>query len=141
MFPALPDFLRLAEQHVLDAERSIVLQRHRIDRLRAVGADISDAQALLSTFSNTLLVMQRHLRVARAGQALQQRLAIARALARQKLNGQSEVVTDEAVEREAAPLMNGLFVQGPQNGIALTTQALKTPIPVHSPSTAISSDP
>jgi hypothetical protein len=59
MFPAPPEYLRLAKQHVVDAERAISLQRWRIERLRALGADVSDAEALLGTFLQTLVAMQQ----------------------------------------------------------------------------------
>jgi hypothetical protein len=124
MFPAPPEYLQLAEQHLLKVEREIVLQRQRIARLRAVGADTSDAEALLSTFNNTLVVMQRHLHVETAGQAMQQRFGIARALARQKLEKLGAAATDEAIEREAALFRKGLFVKRPHEEIALTVRAL-----------------
>jgi hypothetical protein len=52
-----PDYLRLADQQVLVAERQIVLQRQRVDRLRAAGDGYarslrSEAGRLPTTRSN-----------------------------------------------------------------------------------------
>ncbi len=57
------EYLRLAKQHVIDAERAISPQRWSIERLRALDADVSDAEALLGTFLQTLVAMQQHLDV------------------------------------------------------------------------------
>ena len=59
-FPAPPEYLQVAEQHIARAEREIARQRARIERLRAVGMNTSDANTLLDTFSQTLLVMRYH---------------------------------------------------------------------------------
>jgi hypothetical protein len=55
---------------------------------------------------------------------MKQRLAVARALAIQKLRKQGQAVTDEAIEREASILAEGLFVERPEDEIALTARAL-----------------
>jgi hypothetical protein len=55
---------------------------------------------------------------------MKQRLAVARALAIQKLKKQGQAVTDEAIEREASILAEGLFVERPEDEIALTARAL-----------------
>jgi hypothetical protein len=55
---------------------------------------------------------------------MKQRLAVARALAIQKLRKQGQAVTDEAIEREASILAEGLFVERPEDEIALTASAL-----------------
>ena len=46
---------------MIDAERAISPQRWRIERLRALDADVSDAEALLGTFLQTPVAMQQHL--------------------------------------------------------------------------------
>ena len=59
-FPAPPEYLQVAKHHIATAEREIARQRTRIERLRTLGMNTSDAENLLDTFSQTLLVMRYH---------------------------------------------------------------------------------
>jgi len=55
---------------------------------------------------------------------MEQRLAIARVLARQMLEKRGEPATEEAIEREAATIADGLYVERPEDEIAVTVKAL-----------------
>jgi hypothetical protein len=55
---------------------------------------------------------------------MEQRLAIARILACQMLARRGEAATDEAIEREAATIAKGLYVERPEDEVALTVKAL-----------------
>lgn len=55
---------------------------------------------------------------------MEQRLAVARVLARQALDRRGDPITDDAIDREAAIIARGLYVERPEEEIALTVQAL-----------------
>ena len=55
---------------------------------------------------------------------MQQRLAVARELARQTIEKRGEVATIEAIEREAAIIARGLYVERRSDEVALTERAL-----------------
>ena len=55
---------------------------------------------------------------------MQQRLAVARELARQTIEKRGEVATIEAIEREAALIVTGLYVERRSDEVALTERAL-----------------
>jgi hypothetical protein len=54
---------------------------------------------------------------------MEQRLAIARILARQMIEKRGEAATDGAVAREAATIAKGLYVERPEDEVALTVKA------------------
>ena len=55
---------------------------------------------------------------------MQQRLAVARELARQTIERRGEVATIDAIEREAAVIARGLYVERRSDEVALTERAL-----------------
>ena len=55
---------------------------------------------------------------------MQQRLAVARELARQTIEKRGEVATIEAIEREAAIIAKGLYIERRSDEVALTERAI-----------------
>jgi len=56
----------MALRHVLEGRRIVARQKALIERMRASGLDISDAESLLNSFIRSLAVFEDDLRVAGA---------------------------------------------------------------------------
>lgn len=61
MWPDDETLLERAQQHVAMGELLVAKQKSIVERLRLNGHRFSDAQHLLSTFKETLLLMRKHL--------------------------------------------------------------------------------